>query len=361
MDTPLSKKRLLEMLLPTIQKNCRISDATHSGFFSVCGLFLRLRDKHLCEQGLPPWTATDKQGLLAWIEEQEERWLRHLDLPFEDFHLDGRTVHCLDNRRVNRQLIPQGLYYGAGYGRGFKPTFFLGEVREKREFHGFHVVVLDREYASDLVMSPAVRRGKWIIIRLTPLRFFLWGKIQEIEQLEREATAAALRYYGWDAERPPAEQLERIIGEELETVLHHELGEARDRALPIGLWGRLLSQFPHSRIEIYLRSLKDLLGDTHPSGTLRHIIQHRKAGSLAFYLSNLKGMARLIIPEMAATFCRFQERPNWDEVEKTRQGLRRRLAAQGRRIRLLAADLLPDRPEDFQRAFEQEFIKPLKL
>jgi len=361
MDHRPSKNHFLEMLLPAVRKNCLISDATHSGFFSVCGLFLRLRDRHLVEQGLPPWTATDKSSLLSWIEEQENRWLEHLDLPFEDLNLRGRTVPYLDDRRVNAQLLPLGLYYGAGYGRGFKPTFFLGDVREVREFHGFTVIVLDREYASDLVMSPAVRRGKWIIVRLTPLRFFLWGKIQEIEHLEREATAAALRYYGWDAQSPPAGQLERIMREELETVLHHELGEARDRVLPLSLWRSLLNRFPHSRIEIYLRSLKDLLGDTHPAGTLRHIIQNRKAGSLAFYLSNLKGMARLLIPEMVAAFCRFPERQDWDDVEKTRRALRRDLAARGRRIQELAAVLLPHRADDFQRIFEQELIKPLKL
>ncbi|MBI5584019.1 MAG: hypothetical protein HY892_09365, partial [Deltaproteobacteria bacterium] len=281
MNLPRSKEELLAALLPTIQKNCRISDATHSGFFSICGLFLRLKDQHLCEKGLPPWTETDKPALLEWIEDQENRWLQHLDLPFEDFYLNGRTVPYLDNRRINALLMPRGLYYGAGYGRGFKPTFFLGAIREIREFHGFTAVILDQEYVSDLVMPPAVRRGKWIIVRLTPLRYFLWGKIQEIEHLEREATAAALQYYGWDSQQPPAGQLERIVREEMETVLHHELGEARDRVLPLSLWGNLLRLFPHSRIEIYLRSLKDLLGDTHPSGTLRHIIQNRKAGSFA--------------------------------------------------------------------------------
>jgi hypothetical protein len=72
-------------------------------------------------------------------------------------------------------------------------------------------------------------------------------------------------------------------------------------------------------------------------------------------------MARLLLPEMVETFYRFREREDWSEVEKTRQALRRRLAARGRRIRVLAADLLPHRPEDFRRAFEQDLIKPLKL
>ena len=196
-------------LLPTVQKNCRISDATHSGFYSLCGLFLRLKDQFLWEKDLPPWTETNKEGLMDWIESRENLWLSYMDLPFENLSLAGRDFGFLDNQRINDLILPLGLYYGAGLGRGLKPTFFLGEVIEQRKFGGYTVITLDREYASDLLVTPAVRRGKWIILRLSPLRFLLWGKIQEIEHLEREATRAALAYYGWDPDQPPEAQLER--------------------------------------------------------------------------------------------------------------------------------------------------------
>jgi hypothetical protein len=224
---------LLRELLPAVQKNCRISDATHSGFYSLCGLFLRLKDQFLWEKDLPPWTETDKKGLMDWIEARENLWLSHLDLPFENLSSEGRSFGFLDNQRINDLLLPLGLYYGAGLGRGLKPTFFLGEVIEQRKFGGYTVITLDREYASDLLVTPAVRRGKWIILRLSPLRFLLWGKIQEIEHLEREATRAALAYYGWEPDQPPAAQLERLVREEIEAVLLHEIGEGRDRTLPV--------------------------------------------------------------------------------------------------------------------------------
>ena len=352
---------LLRELLPAVQRNCWISDATHSGFYSLCGLFLRLKDQFLWEKALPPWTETDKKGLMDWIEARENLWLSHLDLPFENLSLEGRGFGFLDNQRINDLILPLGLYYGAGLGRGLKPTFFLGEVIEQRKFGGYTVITLDREYASDLLVTPAVRRGKWIILRLSPLRFLLWGKIQEIEHLEREATRAALSYYGWEPDQPPEAQLERLVREEIEAVLFHEIGEGRDRTLPFRFWTNLLRLFPHSRLEIYLRSLKDLLGDTHPAGPLRHIVQNRKAGSWAFYVSNLKGMARLIVPEIIEAFYSFQENPDWGLIETTRRKTRRQLIAQGNRIRALAADLLPGHPEGFQQAFEREFMKPLKI
>jgi hypothetical protein len=62
---------LLRELLPAVQKNCRISDATHSGFYSLCGLFLRLKDQFLWEKDLPPWTETNKEALMDWIESRE--------------------------------------------------------------------------------------------------------------------------------------------------------------------------------------------------------------------------------------------------------------------------------------------------
>jgi hypothetical protein len=357
----LDRNRLLKELLPAVQKNCWISDAAHSGYYSLCGLFLRLKDQFLWEQDLPPWTELDKSGLMEWIEARENLWLSHLDLPFENLSLQGRVFGVLDNQPVNDRLLSLGLYYGAGLGRGLKPTFFLGEVIDQRKLGGYTVITLDREYASDLLVTPAVRRGKWIILRLRPLRFLLWGKIQEIEHLEREATKAALTYYGWEPDQPPGGQLERLVREEVEAVLFHEIGEGRDRTLPFRFWTNLLRLFPHSRMEIYLRSLKDLLGDTHPSGPLRHIVQNRKAGSWAFYVSNLKGMARLIVPEIISAFYEFQKSQDWATIEKTRRLTRRRLIARGLRIRTLATETLPGNPERFQQAFEQEFLKPLKI
>jgi hypothetical protein len=72
-------------------------------------------------------------------------------------------------------------------------------------------------------------------------------------------------------------------------------------------------------------------------------------------------MARLIVPEFIEAFYSFQENPDWGRIEATRRKTRRRLIVQGHRIRALAADFLPGHPEGFQQAFEEEFVKPLKI
>lgn len=356
-----ARTNLLRQVLPPIRTNCSISDATQSGFYSLCGLFLRLKDKFNWEQNTPPWNPTDKDRLLKWIDQKEAQWLDFLDSPFVPIMIANQIYDCLDSRGINHHLIPAGLYYGAGYGRGLKPTFFLGEIREDRLVQGYRVIILDHELACDLFLTPAQRQGKTIVIRLEPLRFFLWSKIQETEQREREATAMALSYYGWDLSLPPDSQLEPIIDAEWESILFHELGEALDRSFPNALWKKLLSAFPASRIELYLRTLKDLLADTHPQGTLDHIIRYQKTGSLAFYLSNVKGLRESLFPEILPVVRTFRTDQDWLAIERTRKKVRQRLIHQAHRIRDLAEKWIPAQPGEFSRRFEEAFFKPLGL
>jgi Family of unknown function (DUF6866) N-terminal domain/Family of unknown function (DUF6866) C-terminal domain len=356
-----TQQELLQEILPAIRGNCAISDATHSGLYSLCGLFLRLKDHFLWEQGLAPWDPLPQERLLSWIDQREALWTRCSQTPLESITIKNRTYDYLDSRRINHILMPLGLYYGAGYGRGMKPHFFLGQVREVFLFSGYSVIVLDKEYACDLFPAPALRQSRTIVLRLEPMRFFFWGKIQETEQFEREATRQALNYYGWDPSLPPEGQLERIALAELEPILHHEIGEASDRTLPSRVGQRIFSLYPHSRIELYFRSLKDLLGDTHPKGTLTFIISNQRKGSLAFYVSNLRGITRLLFPEIISAFQQFKKQEDWKVVDEARRKGRRRMVQSGKRIRQLFAESGPEKSLSFSRVFEKEFMKPLGL
>jgi hypothetical protein len=360
-NTSSLQQELLREILPAIQRNCSISDAAHSGLYSLCGLFLRLKDRFLWEQGLAPWDPLPQERLLSWIDQQEALWTQCSQTSLESIAIKNRSYDYLDSRRINQILMPQGLFYGAGYGRGMKPHFFLGQIREVFSFSGYSVIVLDKEYACDLFPAPALRQGRTIVLRLEPMRYFFWGKIQETEQFEREATSQALNYYGWDPTQAPEGQLEKIALAELETILHHELGEASDRTLPSRVGQRIYSIYPHSRIELYLRSLKDLLGDTHPKGTLTFIIASQRKGSLAFYVSNLRGISRLLFPEIISAFQQFKKQEDWKGIEEARRKGRRRMVQTGKRIRQLFADSGPEKSISFSKVFEKEFMKPLGL
>jgi hypothetical protein len=360
-DSSTDRDRILKAILPVIRRNCDIANARHSGHFSLCGLFLRMKDHYNWENKKPPWNPTVKDQLLTWIDQKETLWMNCLDSSFEPIRINGRSFNCLNNHKINQFLTPVGIYYGSGFGRGLQPTFFLGTIEEKRRVSGFDVLFLGEDLACDLSLAPAQRQGKTIVVRKDPLRFFLWSKIQEMEKLEREGTDLALFHYGWDPLRSPDTQLEPIVRSEMETILFHELGEAKDRTFPQSLWRSLLVRFPLSRIELYLRTLKDLLADTHNAGTIKQIIREEKAGSLGFYLSNLKGLRRLLFPEMVSAIRAFKNHPDWSPIEQARKKGRERLTALARRIRTLAESLIPDDLGTFTDRFEQEFYKSLGL
>jgi hypothetical protein len=128
-DTSIDRDGILKEILPAIRKNCDISNAHYSGLFSICGLFLRLKDQYNWERNNPPWNPTDKDQLLTWIDNKETLWLDCLDSPYKPIRINGRDYNYLNNQVVNQYLLPAGLYYGSGYGRGMNPPFFLGTIR----------------------------------------------------------------------------------------------------------------------------------------------------------------------------------------------------------------------------------------
>jgi hypothetical protein len=344
-------------LFTAVTGNCTVASARQSGFFSLCGLFLRLKDRYLWEHQLPPWSPIEREKLLSWIDDQERLWQGRSDATFQDLPFNGKTYPCFDSTALNRQLIPIGYYYGAGYGPGMTPTFFFSTIRERTRSFGYEVLVLEKDLACDLSFVPAQRQGRTIVIRLDPLRFFLWAMLQDTES--REGVQVAMEHYRWSNRRSPRGQMNKIVAAEAETLLHHELGEALDRSLPPLLWRSLVASFPFSRIELYLRSLKDLLADTHPRGTLSHIIEKKKIGSLGFYLSNLKGLRRVLFPELIEAVKKVKNDGDWSALEHARLSGRKRFLSQAGLIREYHKRFLPHRPQAFSSAFEEAFLRPL--
>ncbi|MGO9018263.1 MAG: hypothetical protein ACLQVJ_07920, partial [Syntrophobacteraceae bacterium] len=53
-------------------------------------------------------------------------------------------------------LRPLGLVYGAGYGIGMKPTFFLAECAESSSVGGLRIDVVNRELARDIFITQGI-------------------------------------------------------------------------------------------------------------------------------------------------------------------------------------------------------------
>ena len=118
----------IDSISSQVKHNCNISDAFHAGMFSICGLALRLRDLYKWEKGLPVWEESDSSEVLEWIEAKENRWEHYPENGFEELTINGRTFDSFDTVGINMILEPHHFFYGAGYARSLKPTFFLANI-----------------------------------------------------------------------------------------------------------------------------------------------------------------------------------------------------------------------------------------
>jgi hypothetical protein len=309
---------LLELgsIVKQVLFNCTISDARHAGLYSICGLGLRLRDLFKWEKGLDPWVEKESSEVMDWIGEKEELWETLANRGYGAITIEGDTHEPFDVKGINALLEPHGLIYGAGYAGSLKPIFFLAELERKREVDGYPVYVLGRELARDLVTVPALSQGATILIRIEAAKLFLWDQIFFVKKSGRKAMQSALRGYGLDGGDVEAIHggLARIAAEEVETYMHHELGELRDTVFEKKIWRKIIATFPHTPIELLARTVKDLLADTNKYGTLQHIVKGAKTASLAFYVAFLDGLRKVLFPELEMSFREFERTGDWSAI-----------------------------------------------
>lgn len=308
-----------------VQNNCDISDAGYGGMYSLCGLLLRMRDLYKWEVGLPPWQEPEPSQLLQWVDEREERWESISQNDFQPLTIGKETFDPFEIERINAQLRPLGYVYGAGYAAGMKPSFFLAELVDSRTSGKLRIDMVDREIARDLFVAPAMRQGDQIFARRSAMLFSIWDQIMEMRPSTREALLYALTQYNLDAGRirsNPRElgpQLHRVAEFELETWIHHEIGEVREDAFNGYLWHEIVSTYANSPIELFARVVKDLLADTHEDGLLGHIVGSRKRSSLGFYISFMRPFSKVLFPEAAEVFRDFRANGDWSVVGAARE------------------------------------------
>ena len=308
----------LDDIIRQVLQNCCISDSRYAGFYSVCGLALRLRNLYKWEKGLAPWIEKDSSEILEWIGDREEKWEDLEEKEFDEITILGRTYDPLDARGINGVLEPHGLFYGAGYVHSLKPTFFLAILEDKREINGYPVYILGPELARDLLTVPALSQGNCIILRKESAKASFWDQIFYINKSGRYALSVALETHGLKEQHPKAirGRLENIFSAEMETYIYHELGEIQDTIFDREIWREVIAAFPHTPIELLARTVKDLLADTNEYGTLRYITRERKTSSLAFYVAFRDGLIKELFPELKEAFQEFIQQGEWPIIEQ---------------------------------------------
>lgn len=307
----------LDSIARQVFHNCTISDARYAGYYSICGLALRLRDLYKWEKGLDPWVEDESSLVLEWIGNKEEKWESLVESDLSEITIFGRSYDPFDTKRINAILEPEGLFYGAGYVYSLKPSFFLARLEEKRRINGFPVYYLGRELARDLLTVAALSQDDRILIRKESAKLFLWDKIFFIKRSGREALRFALESYGLNMQ--DTEGLHSAFAEisdaETESYVYHELGEIKDRDFDRDAWRDMIASFPHTPVELLVRSVKDILADTNEYGKLRYITREKKSASLAFFAAFLDGLRKELFPEMIEAFKAFVHTRDWRLIE----------------------------------------------
>lgn len=319
------KSRLLDELIPQVRHNSNISDARYWGFYSICGLLLRLRELYRFDSGIMPWEGVAERDISDWIGRREALWEELQEEEFSPLRIEGGEFGPFDAERINARLMECGLLYGAGYGIYGKPVFFLADLDSHEVLDGYDVFISGKEYARDLSIHPAMLQHKYIFARGEISTLLMWEKFEELRARKTSSPlSVAFSAYGIQADDNTDELGDTIkdaAASELRTYIHHELGEAFESEKAGPLWAEMLSSVLSSKASMFARAAMDTLADASERGMLRYIIEEKKAGSLAFYMTFLGGYRRVIATDMAGAFKRFTETGDWTYIESARKAL----------------------------------------
>lgn len=282
-----------------VQKNCHISDAQFAGDLTMCTFLLRMRELYRWENNIPLTQDMPRAEVGEWMNARNRLWDEIEAAPYEPLPLPGGGVDAFEVRAINRALTPRGLVYSGGYGRQCKPHFFLGRLERHEQRQGIDVYVSSCEYARDIDAPPGMMLDETIFVRAEALKRWLWERYEEWRWNQRnEAMGRAVQCYAFERDAEAA--LHAMTETEVESVILHELGEARADADLGADWPLLLAAVMRGRAEIVTRAVRDLYADC--LSTLPGLIERGEPAAIHLYMANLVGMRRKLFPELAAAY-----------------------------------------------------------
>ncbi|MGM0593371.1 MAG: Sfum_1244 family protein [Pseudomonadota bacterium] len=285
-------------LQQAVQHNCHISDALYARNYSLCIYLLKMREFYRWEMGFSFRDPLPKEPLGEWLTGRERLWEELEEAPFRPLAVAASEHTPFDAEAINPVLAAHGLVYSGGYC-GAKPHFFLAELEKRVEEEGASVYVAGRELAREITAPPAMSLGDTIFLRRESLSRMIWEKLEEWGwQDPNRAIARAVAHYGFERDFDLA--LERMTGDELDTLLEHELGEVMIGRELGPDWEAMLSALPRSRAEYQLRAIRDHLVDCRR--TLPWLLESGRDAALHFYMANFTTLRKEIFPALVTAY-----------------------------------------------------------
>lgn len=309
-------------LIRQVKHNCNISDAKSWGYYSLCGLLMRLRELYLMEHSMRPWDRAANEDITAWIQIRESLWE---DIENEELHpitIDGKSYDPFDVNRLNACLSSSGFVYGSGHGILQKPSFFIAELDDMREFLDYRIYHAGKELCRDLSASPAMLQGRCIYIRRDILRAFIWDRFQVLRGRQHKGYLKEMfSGFGISETDDNSEGLFYKIENMTQDITYifalHEIGEAFEDDCADD-WHGFLQGSCDKYCELYARGVKDLLADTSEKGPLFAMIKEKNKVLLSVYIALLNGIRKEIFPEIITAYQQFIETDDWGIIENVR-------------------------------------------
>jgi hypothetical protein len=291
----------LDAFVSAVQTNCHIADERHAGDMTLCIYLLQMRELYRWERGLAFGAPLARDAIGTWIAERELLWssLSLLSFVPRPCGAGAAPLDAFDVEGVNARLRPLGLLYGAGLAGAEQPVFFLAELQGYEKRDGVDVFSVGRELARGLLAPPAMlgggERGP-VVLRRASLARWCWEKYEAYTLRPVPGTAfhAVVRAYGLDGDFEAV--LPRLLAEQGETLVLHELGEHQAGRLLGPQWAEMRLALPTRRADLHARAVRDHLADL--GVTLPTLLDRGAAASIHFWFANFDGVRSLLFPTL---------------------------------------------------------------
>ena len=290
-------------LVRAVQANCDIADARHAADMSLCIYLLQMREFYRWEKGLPFGVKLDRPAVGQWLAAREALWTDLEARPFEPLPFAGRRFDPLDATTLNAELMPLGFVYGAGLAALDRPGFFLAQLEHQQSrSDGVMLQVCGRELARGLFAPPAtLATGNTIVLRRESLARWLWEKFEAFSLRRADGPFKALvDAYGLHDEAAFVTALPRLVDDQCETLVLHELGEFRAGQWLGANWSIMRLALQKRRTDLLVRAVRDHIADFEV--TLPSLIAQGDRPALHFWFANYEGHRERLFPSLSRAY-----------------------------------------------------------